>query len=159
VDAGALKRAVVEGGKSAGVEGAQELSQSVVNRAQAGLDLTSEDALMEYAEAFAAGSVVGGPLGAAGGVVSGRGESEGSKELNEDLKDMASETRDRLGYANEISKELTSEVEKQNDEAIASETPQVKQQAEGMGISEVTTDEEFKSNTFDKAQYDRVMQV
>ena len=158
VDAGALKRAVVEGGKSAGVEGAQEVSQSVVNRAQAGLNLTSEDALMEYAEAFSAGSVVGGTLGGVGGVVSGRGESEGSKELNEDLKDTASETRDRLGYADEISKELTSEVERQNDEAIAFETPQVKQQAEGMGISEVTTDEEFESNTFDKAQYDRVMQ-
>jgi len=158
VDAGALKRAVVEGGKTAGVEGAQEVSQSVVNRAQAGLDLTSEDALLEYAEALAAGSVVGGTLGGTGAVLSGRGESEGSKELNEDLLESASETRDRLGYADTTSKELTSEVEKQNDEAIASETPQVKQQAEGMGISEVTTDEEFESNTFDKAQYDRVMQ-
>ena len=160
VDAGALKRAVVEGGKSAGVEGAFEVSQSVVNRAQAGLDLTSEDALLEYAEALAAGSVVGGTLGGTGAVLAGRGESEGSKELNKDLLESASETRDRLGYADTISKELTSEVEKQNDEAVAglSETPQVKQQAEGMGISEVTTDEEFESNTFDKAQYDRVMQ-
>ena len=42
----------MEGGQSGGLEGLQEVSQSIVNRAQAGQDLFSEDALKEYEEAL-----------------------------------------------------------------------------------------------------------
>ena len=86
VDAGAVKRAIVEGGKGAGVEGAQEVSQSVVNRFQAGLPLDSEDALMEYAESFAGGATVGGPFAGGAAVLAGRDDKAG-RELVADLNE------------------------------------------------------------------------
>jgi hypothetical protein len=46
-----------------------EVAQQVIERAQAGLDLTSPDALTEYGEAAYQAGLVGGPLGAAGNVV------------------------------------------------------------------------------------------
>lgn len=45
-----------------------EIAQSVLERAQAGLDVTSEDALKEYGESAYLAGLVGGPLGGIGGV-------------------------------------------------------------------------------------------
>jgi hypothetical protein len=52
-----------------------EIAQQVIERAQAGLDLTSPDALKEYGEAAYQAGLVGGPLGGAGNVVS-RGQAQ-----------------------------------------------------------------------------------
>jgi hypothetical protein len=46
-----------------------EVAQQVIERAQAGLDLTSEDALKEYGESAYQAALIGGPLGGAGNVV------------------------------------------------------------------------------------------
>ena len=84
IDAGAFKRTLVEGGKGAGVEGTQEVSQTVVNRLQAGLPLDSQDALMEYAEAFSGGASVGGPFAGGAAAIAGR-----DTQLDDDLDEMA----------------------------------------------------------------------
>ena len=51
-----------------------EIAQQVIERAQAGLDLTSPDALKEYGEAAYQAGLVGGPLGGAGSMVN-RGQA------------------------------------------------------------------------------------
>jgi hypothetical protein len=65
-----LTGTVVRGaGRGAVVGMPVEVAQQVIERAQAGLDLTSPDALTEYGEAAYQAGLVGGPLGAAGNVV------------------------------------------------------------------------------------------
>lgn len=84
------KRVLLEGGKSGGLEGLQEVQQAAVNRFQAGMDLFDEDAQREYTEAFVAGAVVGGPLGGAAGAIgrdpeAGKKKRDAEKELAEDI--------------------------------------------------------------------------
>lgn len=52
-----------------------EIAQQILERAQAGLSLTSPDALKEYGESAYQAGLVGGPLGAAGGAY-GRGAAQ-----------------------------------------------------------------------------------
>ncbi len=62
-----LTRTVLQGGAvGLGAEVPTEVIQQMLERAQAGLDLTSDDALAEYGEAAYGAALVGGPLGAAG---------------------------------------------------------------------------------------------
>ena len=72
-------------------EGSTEVGQQLIERAQAGLEILSEDALQEYAQALYGGSLVGGTLGAGAGILQKRGagdrlqaarESEENKRLN-----------------------------------------------------------------------------
>ncbi len=56
--------------RGAAVEIPVEIAQSVIERAQAGLDVTSEDAFKEYGEAAYLAGLVGGPLGSVGTGVS-----------------------------------------------------------------------------------------
>ena len=51
-----------------GVEGGTEVIQQMLERAQAGLPLTTDDALAEYGEALYGAGLVGGPFGAVGRV-------------------------------------------------------------------------------------------
>jgi len=53
--------------KGAAVEMPVEVAQSVLERAQAGLDVTSPEAIKEYGEAAYQSALVGGPLGTVGG--------------------------------------------------------------------------------------------
>ena len=62
-------------GRGAVVEMPVEIAQQVIERAQAGLDLTSPEALKEYGEAAYQAGLVGGPLGGAGNVVT-RGQAQ-----------------------------------------------------------------------------------
>lgn len=59
--------------RGAAVEMPVEIAQSVIERAQAGLDVTSDDAFKEYSEAAYLAGLVGGPLGGAGTAVSRSG--------------------------------------------------------------------------------------
>jgi len=75
-----LTGTVVRGaGRGAVVEMPVEVAQQVIERAQAGLALTSPEALSEYGEAAYQAGLVGGPLGAAGNVVT-RGQARAKLE-------------------------------------------------------------------------------
>jgi hypothetical protein len=50
-----------------------EVAQQVLERAQAGLDLTSDEAIKEYGESAYQAALIGGPLGAAGNVMTRSG--------------------------------------------------------------------------------------
>lgn len=69
--AGTAGRGVARGATEIPVE----IAQQVMERAQAGLDLTSPEALAEYGESAYQAALVGGPLGAAGNVYS-RGKAK-----------------------------------------------------------------------------------
>jgi hypothetical protein len=66
-----MAQSTIKGGvaRGAAIEMPVELSQSIIERAQAGLDLTSPDAMKEYGEALYLAGLVGGPLGGAGRVM------------------------------------------------------------------------------------------
>ena len=53
--------------RGAAVEIPVEIASSIIERAQAGLDITSPDALAEYGEVAYQSALIGGPLGAASG--------------------------------------------------------------------------------------------
>jgi hypothetical protein len=61
--------------KGAVVEMPVEVAQQVIERAQAGQDLTSDEAFAAYGEAAYQAGLVGGPLGAAGNIVN-RGQAK-----------------------------------------------------------------------------------
>ena len=153
---GFLKKVLVE----AGTEGLQSLVQQAGETAvtDKGLEIKPKQAVGEALLGGGAAGVIAGPIE----LIKGKKpeiESEAEGELKADLIEQDSEGRGRLGYADQVSRELTEEVERQNDEAINVENPQINQEfPDGLPVSEVTTDEEFAANTFNKAQYDRVMQ-
>lgn len=62
-----------------------EISQQILERYQAGLDLTSDDAFKEYGESAYQAGLIGGPLGAAGKVMgrsSARGKLDAQKRAD-----------------------------------------------------------------------------
>ena len=62
--AGRPGRALIGGVAGVGIEGGQELFQTAIERYGAGKDLTGEDAMNEYINAFALGGLGGGTVGA-----------------------------------------------------------------------------------------------
>jgi hypothetical protein len=74
-----------------GVEGGTEAIQQMLERYQAGLPITSDDALAEYGQAAYGGALVGGPFGALGRVgqrSTARGEVE-ERRLTEQAAEEA----------------------------------------------------------------------
>lgn len=78
-----------------------EVAQQILERRQAGLDLTSEDAYREYGEVAAAAGVVGGGLGGVGNIVT-RGQARGKITEQEQARDLelAAIARERGRIAN-----------------------------------------------------------
>lgn len=88
-------KAVAKGaGMGAVVEGPQEVLQSLLERAQAGLDLTGEEATKEYIEAAVGGAILGSSIGSVSGYATNRQkqaeQAEKQKEI-EELEDIQTE--------------------------------------------------------------------
>jgi hypothetical protein len=88
-----VARALKGGAEGGTVQGATEVVQAVINRAQANLPLDDEAAFKDYAENFAAAFIVGGGLGATGSAVGGpfaerAKEKKKNDELDEDLAEL-----------------------------------------------------------------------
>jgi len=71
-----------------------EVSQQILERYQAGLDLTSPEAYKEYGESAYQAALIGGPLGAAGNVV-GRGQARGQLEAQQQAQARAQVEQER----------------------------------------------------------------
>ena len=69
-----------------------EISQQIVERNQAGLDLTSPEALKEYGESAYQAALIGTPLGGAGGVM-GRGQARAQLEQQNAAEARAEQER------------------------------------------------------------------
>ena len=85
----AAERSLAASAGRGAIQGAAEIpvevSQQILERYQAGLDLTSDDAFKEYGESAYQAGLIGGPLGAAGKVMgrsSARGELDAQKRAD-----------------------------------------------------------------------------
>jgi hypothetical protein len=65
-----------------------EIAQQIIERAQAGLDLTSPDAFKEYGESAYQAALIGGPLGGASGAL-GRGQARSQVEQQKRAEEAA----------------------------------------------------------------------
>ena len=72
--------------RAAAVEMPTEVAQQIIERAQAGLELFSSEALAEYGEAVYAAGMVAGPLGTVGGVGDRRAATSRLQEIAEQEK-------------------------------------------------------------------------
>lgn len=74
-------------GKTMGVEGATEAAQQLLERMQAGLNITDEKARKEYFDSFVGGAVLGGVIAPAGRAVERSGErSQQEAKIKQDAK-------------------------------------------------------------------------
>ena len=100
-------------GTGASLESATEVGQQLLERAQAGLDIFSDDALAEYLEAGVAGGIVGGTLKGGVTAISKSPEAiEAQKELrkrNELDEDDAIESIDDQEAFNKVKEQLNEE--------------------------------------------------
>jgi hypothetical protein len=80
-----------------------EITQQLLERAQAGLPIDSDDAIKEYIEAGVAAGILGGPIGAVGGVAQ---RDVAPQELDQDLKELAAEGAARFQFAEQTDGKL-----------------------------------------------------
>ena len=156
-------------GGAAGIatEAPTEITQQLLERAQAGLPIDSDDAIKEYVEAGVAAGILGGPIGAAGGVVQ---RDVAPKELDDDYKELALEGDRRIKFAEETERQIAEDRAKalasagiDPDAPLGIEGPQQRlalPAPETVDIAPETAiaDEEFANLSFNKAQYERVLQ-
>ncbi len=107
-------------GAGAGVatEVPTEITQQLIERAQAGLPIDSDDAIQEYIDAGIAAGILGGGIGTVGGAVS---PDAGKRQLEEDLTKLQQVAGTKLAYGLDQIQQEAKEV----DEIIAAPEPQV----------------------------------
>jgi len=88
--------------RGAAVEMPVEVAQSVIERAQAGLELTSPDALKEYGEAAYLAGLVGGPLGGVGRYIDRSGARNELARQAEEERQQAAQEAYRLQQEQEL---------------------------------------------------------
>ena len=134
----------------AGIEGATEVTQQMLERQQADLPLFTEDAYKEYAEALYGAALVGGPLGAVGSVIETRSAPNELRNLRkEQLKKKAEE--ERKSKPPEEEKPLELEYKPEPDDVLVQETDQSDPMQNFLGnVPESsltpTTRKEFRAN-------------
>jgi hypothetical protein len=97
-----------------GVEGGTEAIQQMLERYQAGLPITSDDALAEYGQAAYGGALVGGPFGALGRVgqrSTARGEVEERRLTEQAAEEAKAAEEARLAKEAEQARKATPEYE------------------------------------------------
>lgn len=167
-----IARALKDGGKSAAVEGATEVSQQVIMRAQAGLPLDNEEALSEYAEALAAGSVAGGTFGAGLSAISAAPTEEQAKlaELQEDQDELRAQIKAKQDRAREAREKNSDDVigSRVLDIPVETSEPQKKPLLLPSPDSRIDSQERkivsrkkssFAQNSFNQTQYDAALRV
>jgi hypothetical protein len=156
-------------GGAAGVaaEVPTEITQQLLERAQAGLPIDSDDAIKEYIEAGVAAGILGGPIGAVGGVAQ---RDVAPQELDQDLKELAAEGAARFQFAEQTEREIEEARAKSlaaagidPDAPLGLDAPDVPlalPAPQDVDVAPETTiaDDEFANLSFDKAQYERVLQ-
>jgi hypothetical protein len=163
---GSAVRSAIEAGTA---EGATEVFQQAVIRGQAGQDLTSPEAIAEYAESLYSGMTVGGTIGGVGGFLSTPDRSA-EKELDDDLKELREYGLAGFKFAEETEKDI----EAQRNAALGAvgidlDAPlQIGTDGAPLALpapdaaeiapKPVIADTEFENLSFNKAEYERVLQ-
>jgi hypothetical protein len=153
VEAGLLRTLGTGAAVGAGAEVPTEVIQQMLERAQAGLDLTSDDALAEYGEAAYGAALVGGPFGAAGrigqrSVARGEIEQEQAQVRAEDAKKAAEE--DRLAQEAEEAEKATSGYRLKINEQLVEKKDRLRELEQL--LKDKTTDEDVKDEAKTEAK-------
>jgi hypothetical protein len=166
---GSAVRSAIEAGTA---EGATEVFQQAVIRGQAGQDLTSPEAIAEYAESLYSGMTVGGTIGGVGGFLStpDRSAEKATVMTDQDRKELEAEGSARLKFADQTEREIEEDRAKalastgiDPDAPLGRAGPQQRlalPAPETVDVAPETAiaDEEFANLSFNKAQYERVLQ-
>jgi hypothetical protein len=94
-------RGTVGLGTGAALEGLTEAGQQLIERYQAGLDISSDEAIEEYLSSAAAGAVLGGGIGGLGGVLSKSSAKIKQEQLERDLTASSLDFQKRVDMANQ----------------------------------------------------------
>jgi hypothetical protein len=81
-------------------EGLTEAGQQLIERYQAGLDISSDEAIEEYLSSAAAGAVLGGGIGGLGGALSKSSAKIKQEQLERDLIASENDFKARVEKAN-----------------------------------------------------------
>jgi hypothetical protein len=93
-------RGTVGLGTGAALEGLTEAGQQLIERYQAGMDISSDEAIEEYLSSAAAGAVLGGGIGGLGGVLSKSSAKIKQEQLDRDLIASENDFKARVEKAN-----------------------------------------------------------
>jgi hypothetical protein len=93
-------RGTVGLGTGAASEGLTEAGQQLIERYQAGLDISSDEAIEEYLSSAAAGAVLGGGIGGLGGALSKSSAKIKQEQLERDLIASENDFKARVEKAN-----------------------------------------------------------
>jgi hypothetical protein len=94
-------RGTVGLGTGAALEGLTEAGQQLIERYQAGLDISSDEAIEEYLSSAAAGAVLGGGIGGLGGALSKSSAKIKQEQLERDLTASSLDFQKRVDMANQ----------------------------------------------------------
>jgi hypothetical protein len=94
-------RGTVGLGTGAASEGLTEAGQQLIERYQAGLDISSDEAIEEYLSSAAAGAVLGGGIGGLGGALSKSSAKIKQEQLERDLIASSLDFQKRVDMANQ----------------------------------------------------------
>jgi hypothetical protein len=94
-------RGTVGLGTGAALEGLTEAGQQLIERYQAGMDISSDEAIEEYLSSAAAGAVLGGGIGGLGGVLSKSSAKIKQEQLERDLTASSLDFQKRVDMANQ----------------------------------------------------------
>ena len=166
---GRMVRALTGGVEASGVEGATEVLQQMATRAQAGLPMFDEEARLEYAEAFAAGAVVGGTFGTSLGALSPEdksitGNPKSEKELEDDIAADILLNNQRFKFAEDTEAETVgtnlfeeSERNLANTEAVERGLPSPEKPAGLLPNPTTVSPLEFDQKSYDKSVFQRIL--
>ena len=150
-----MVRALSGGGEAALVEGSTEVLQQMGTRAQAGLPMFTEEAMLEYAEALAAGAVVGGTFGTGLGALSSKDKTS-DQELDDDIASDIKINNERFEFAEQADAEV-GEIERSNAEIIeAGSTPTPEKPVALLPSPTTVSPLEFDQKSYDKSVFERI---
>lgn len=167
---GRMVRALTGGGEAFAIEGSTEVLQQMATRAQAGLPMFDDEAKLEYAEAFAAGGIVGGTFGTTLGAFSSEdksitGNPKSEKELEDDIAADILLNNQRFKFAEDTEAEavgtnLFEEAERNVASAAAVQRglPSPQKPAGLLPNPTTVSPLEFDQKSYDKSVFDRVLQ-
>lgn len=127
-----------------------EVTQQIIERAQAGLPIDSDDAIQEYLDAAVAAGILGGGLGGAGSAVAG---DRAQIELDNDFNDFIADSAQRLNYVDMH----TRDDERATDEILALPAPDAGPQAVGL-LAAPEPEAIFEGRDFGRNEYNAVLQ-
>jgi hypothetical protein len=99
-------RGTVGLGTGAALEGLTEAGQQLIERYQAGMDISSDEAIEEYLSSAAAGAVLGGGIGGLGGALSKSSAKIKQEQLERDLIASENDFKARVEKANKPTLQL-----------------------------------------------------